>query len=327
MIKVNLLDNHFAVPIVKETTDTDTSASKVIQREAKKSARRLSRIVLLLIGVIGGSVASYMQRYEIVETLEQYTGPLNILPPRDIMQDAEVAEDVRQERIRQLYMLNTVRVQERDFLFLSRVDSTKNAMKDRIYLFQILLDGNDFSMKIYGKTEKDVAEFTKTIIDSRQVEDNKPSSIEPSTALKDKKFKRTLNGTLKGPGIASDADAAGVKTNFLEPDRTLKKIIEMAKANSLKVSQDPKMTTSKGVVMITHSGEFALEGTIASFTKYIHQINQLNLNVELTEYQIDYTNAELKKADKIKNDKDVATLKFNVLTPSKPAETHTPLAK
>ncbi len=317
MIKINLLHNDLTMPTPRERTGEEkaTTGSSTIQSEAKKSTRRFVYTVVLLLALISGGVALYMQRYEAVDFVEKFTGPLNILPPReDAGPSAEALEEARLEKIRQQYMANTSRIQNRDYKFMLRIDSLKS-VNAKIQVANVTLDNdNTFIIVLFGKTKNDIIEFTRIFFDYKPIEEFRPQEIKPSREMPGFGFNRTLQGSLRV--LSSDADS--VKTNYLELDKAKKKMLLLAKGDSLKITEEGKMTTSNGPVMTAYAGTYRLEGRMEKFFKFVHQINQLSLNIELTKYNIEYVpDYEKKKADKKKPKSDVVRIDYNVLVPTK----------
>jgi hypothetical protein len=318
MIKINLLHNDLTMPAARERTGEEkvVSTGKTIELEAKKSTRRLFLMVIFLVLLIAGAVGLYNQRYEVVAFVEPYTGPLNILPPREEAgPSAEVMEEMRLEKIRQQYMANTFRIQRRDLLFLTRVDSLKNT-KSRIQMASVTLDNdNSFILELFGKSESDLVEYTKIFLDYKAIDELKLQDVRRSKEMPGFGFQRTLQGSLRVPAF-DEADT--LKTNFIDLEKAKKKMKLLAKEDTLKTDEAGKMTTSNGVVMTTHSGKFLFEGKVDRFLRFARKLNRMSLNIEFTKYSITYVpEGDKKKADKKKQKPDSVIMDYNILIPAK----------
>ncbi|HMV26910.1 MAG TPA: hypothetical protein PKA26_08535, partial [bacterium] len=79
---------------------------------------------------------------------------------------------------------------------------------------------------------------------------------------------------------------------------------------------DGKMTSSKGVVMSTHSGELKLEGSVSDYFKYMAKLNEMRFNFEIGEIDIQYADySARRKADKKKLVPDTIFMKYSILLP------------
>lgn len=313
MIKINLLRNDLSTPATRDRTGEllMPASNKTISQEAKKSYRRFIMLVIFLIVFIGGSIYGYLERYAVVAFVEQYTGPLNILPPQETGPSAAELEEQRRERIRQLYMSNTVNVQTRDFQLLKTIDSL-NTVSKNLWITTLQLEGNDntFNMEIYGKTEKDIAQFTKDIKGVGVIESIRPQANKPGTAVPGFRFKTVIFGNLY-PAPSADKDTALMKPNYLSVPEVKKAMIQLSKKHKLKMTEEGSMNETRGVVMITHKGQFRVEGNYSDFLKYVKELNRLSLNMEWTKYNASYTAQKDKKNPK----PDILLLEYNVLSP------------
>lgn len=316
MIKINLLENHFAPPAQHEKTDSDTSAGKTITIEAKKSQRRLLFIILIFVALVGGLTYGWVERYAVVAWLEQYTGPLHLLPEQDMETAAKAAEEARQEKIRNLYMYNTIRYQERYRRFLFRTDSIVSANSQKWHLTSLGVEESNYAFDVFSKTQKDLEDFTVLFLESKSIDETKPQAIKPTSLVKGLGFKRTMSGTLKTVSTPSDSEIVALKIIYLDLEKAKQKILDGARNAGLKILQDGKMTSSKGVVMSTHSGELKLEGSVSDYFKYMAKLNEMRFNFEIGEIDIQYADySARRKADKKKPVPDTIFMKYSILLP------------
>lgn len=313
MIKINLLQNQLSTPVPRESlVKKDEPTGQTFRSAARKSGSRTLILTIVLLVLTGGSIGLFMERYAVVSWVEQYTGPLNLLTPVEDAPSPEMIEEQRRERIRQLYMINTVKQQNRDFQFLSRLDSLR-ARYTNIHVSGFVLDGNDYKIDFYGKTEKDVIEFTNAYLNAKAIEENRPDKIERDSKFAGFRLKRTLYGTLRVPP-AKEADT--VSTTYIPVDKAKKKIKLLALSDSLQTEEIGKPKESKAVIMTKHSTQFKFSGTSGNFLKFIATLSKLNLNVEMTSYDITFALRDPKQKDKKKIRPDVMLFDYNILIPT-----------
>ncbi len=317
MIKINLLENHLSVPEphAKAVTSHDTSAGKTIRAEARKSYRFLIFLIILIIVIIAGSVFGYIYRYPVVEFVEQYTGPLNLLspPPEEI--PLEVLEEQRRERVRIRYMDNTFKIQKRDLHFIKKLDSLDKA-DDRLWISNMTLDGNDFNIDAFGKKDDVFAALSKNIILIPSVETVKPSEVKVSSVAKGYSLKSNITGSLRIPPESPEESLKPHKT-FLSTDQVKKQIESLAAKYKIKLSEPKPMAHNKGVVMDKYRGHLRLEGLSSDLISFFSDFASQSINAEWISYNFVYTYQKFKKALK----PDVCTLEYDVLIPPKAAET------
>ncbi len=318
MIKINLLQNQLSTPVAKETLlKKDDPTGQTFRSEARKSGARTIKLVVVLLVLIGGSIWLYMERYAAVGWVEQYTGPLNILPAQEEAPTPEMIEEQRRERIRELYMVNTIKQQSRDLQFLTRLDSLRMTSAN-VFVSSFILDGNDYAIDFYGKTEKDVTEFTNAYLNTRLIDETKPEKIERDAKIAGFRFRRSLTGTVKAPP-ASENDT--VSTTYIPIDKAKKKIKLLALADSIKAEEIGTPKESKAVIMTKHSTQFRFSGETKNFLKFIATLGKLNLNVEMTRYEFTYTVRDPKQKDRKKIKPDVILFDYNILIPTSVSDT------
>ncbi len=311
MIKINLLHNQLSTPLAHERTgETMLVSDRTVASEARKSSRMVLIMTILFLALIAGLLAVYMNRYRVVAYLEQYTGPLNILAPETTEPTAAQVEEERRTKVRQLYMLNTIRIQSRDFRFLHKLDSlarSANPKNPRIAL--LLLEGNDFELHLYAKNAKEIKDFTKTAYGLGSIEIISPEEPRPNRTLPGYRFFSVAAGSVRVPAQA-EGDTVTVATRFVDIDKMKKTISELAAKNALKTSEQDEMKVTKGVVMNKHRIGMRLEGSSQDFLKFLRQLNALSLNIEELKYGITYGDPKDKRRKP-----DVIEFDFNVLMP------------
>lgn len=313
MIKINLLHNQLSTPVARESTlKKDDPTGHTFKSEAKKSGSRIMKLTFTLIILIAGIIWLLMERYTVVTWVEQYTGPLNILPPVEQGPTPEMIEEQRREKIRELYMVNTVRQQTRDIQFMSRLDSLR-FNNTKVFVSNFTLDGNDYAIDFYGKTEKDVIEFTNAYLNSRVIDETKPEKIERNSKVAGFKFKRTLLGTLRLP---ASLETDTIRTTYIPVDKAKKKFKLLALSDTLQAEELGKSKESKAVIMTKHSGQFKVSGKSENFLKFASTLSKLNLNVEMTRYEITYALRDPAQKDPKKIKPDIVLLDYNVLIPT-----------
>ncbi len=313
MIKINLLQNQLSTPVARENlVKKDEPTGQTFRSEARKSGSRFMKLTLFLLVLIGGIIWLYMERYAVVSWAEQYTGPLNILAPVEEAPSPEMIEEQRRERIRQLYMANTLKQQNRDFQFLSRLDSLRFKHAN-VFVSNFILDGNDYTIDFYGKSEKDVIDFTNAYLTAKTIDETRPDKIERDSKISGFRFKRSLYGTLRVPP-AKEGDT--VATTYIPVDKAKKKIKLLALADSLQTEEIGKPKESKAVIMTKHSTQFKFSGTSGNFLKFIATLSKLSLNVEMTRYDITFALRDPKQKDKKKIKPDVMLFDYNILIPT-----------
>lgn len=292
-------------------------SDRTVASEAKKSSRVLAVMMILILAIIGGSIAVYMKRHEVVAFVEQYTGPLNLL---EADQPAEPTpaqlEEERREKVRQLYMLNTLRIQNRDSKFLSKLDSlarTNNPKLPRIT--SVVLEGseNAFELALYGKTAKEIKDFTKTLYEIGWIESIRPDEPQPNRKLAGYRFFSVASGSVRVPP-AAEGDST-VDTHYGDVAKVKKTVFDLAAKYNLKASEQDEMNMTRDVAMTKHRLGLRLEGASVDFLKYIRQINSLSLNIEQLKHGIVYGDPKDKRRKP-----DVMELDFNILIPVLPAD-------
>jgi hypothetical protein len=258
-----------------------------------------------------------MERYAVVSWAEQYTGPLHILAPVEEAPSPEMIEEQRRERIRQLYMANTIKQQTRDFQFLSRLDSIRSK-HGNVFVSNFILDGNDYTIDFYGKTEKEVVDFTNVYLNTKVIDETRPDKIERDSKIAGFRFKRSLYGTLRVPP-GKEADTAA--TTYIPVDKAKKKIKLLALADSLQTEEIGKPKESKTVIMTKHRMQTKISGTSSHFLKFIATLSGLNLNIEMTRYDIAFALRDPKQKDKKKIKPDVMLFDYNILIPTAVSDT------
>ena len=313
MIKINLLHNQLSSPAVRENVvKKDDPTGQTFRSEAKKSGSRVIKLTFTLIAIIGLCIWLYVERYKVVNWTEQYTGPLNILPPIEKEPSPEMIEDQRREKIRQLYMTNTIRQQNRDIQFLSRLDTLRST-SPMIFVSTFTLDGNDYSIDFYGKSEKEIIEFTNAYLNAKVIDETRPEKIERDSKIAGFRFKRTLSGTLRVPA-AADTDT--VNTVYIPIDKAKKKIKLLALSDTLRSEEIGKSKESKSVVMTKHSEQFKIFGKSENFVKFARTLSRLNLNVEMTRYELSYALRDSRQKDPKKIRPDEVLFDYNILIPT-----------
>ena len=308
MIKINLLNNQFEAPLQAEvSTDTKESVARVIKQEAKKSSRRVVVLMIIFMIIIFGGISLFIYRYEAVAFVEQYTGPLNLLAPVEEGPTAEQLEKQRQEKIRQLYMDNTIRLHRRDISFFTFIDSLIKTTP--VFVRYATLDNNDYSIEFFGRTEKEMKDFTAAFLTFKVLESNKINEIEPGSRVPGFRFRRVLNGTLRVPAVV--AEVLDVKTTYLMVDKSHKKLQLIALESKLKLAVSRDLKSVKGVVMTKYSGEFKIAGAPDAYLKFLTKVNGLYLNIEFTHHEITYPR---------KSEAGTITVGYNVLIPTDMAE-------
>ena len=318
MIKINLLQNQLSSPVSKESLiKKDEPTGQTFRSEARKSGARTIKLTLTLMAVITLCIWLYMERYAAVAWVEQFTGPLNLLAPLEEIPSPEKIEEQRRDRIRQLYMVNTIKQQARDHQFLTRLDSLRSSSAN-VHISNFELDGNDYGIEIYGKTEKDVSEFTNLYLNTKFIEENKPEKIERSSKIAGFRFRRSLIGTLRVPP-GNESDTAS--TTYISIDKAKKKIKLLALADSLQAEEVGTAKESKAVIMTKHSAQFKITGETRNFLRFIGILGKLNLNIEMTRYEMTYALRDPKQKDKKKIKPDVILFDYNILIPTTVSDT------
>lgn len=318
MIRINLLQNQLSTPVARENIlKKDDPTGQTFRSEARKSGSRIIMLIVILIAVLGTGIWLYMDRHAVVNWVEQFTGPLNILEPVEEGPSPEMVEEQRREKIRQLYMANTIKQQTRDIQFLIRLDSLRLG-NPNIFVSTFTLDGNDYAIDFYGKTEKDVIGFTNAYLNAKAIEETKPENIERNSKIAGFKFKRALLGTLRLPA-GNESDTAA--TTYIPVDKAKKKIKLLALADTLQAEELGKSKESKAVIMSKHSAQYKISGKSESFLKFITTLSKLNLNIEMTRYELTYALRDPKQKDRKKIKPDVILFDYNILIPTTVSDT------
>ncbi len=318
MIRINLLNSQHAVAHTRDRTgETVLGSERTVSTEARKSSRMVWILTVGLILLIVGGIMLYTKRYEVVAYLEQYTGPLNILPVQEVALSAEEIEEQRRDKIRQLYMTNTYRIQGRDLFFLSKMDSLRGEARKPGYprIASLSLEGNDFVLDVYARSIKEFAELTKAVVTVYTVEAVKPYDPKPSKAMAGYRYYRPVEGTLRIPSSA-ETDTSLVETRYASLDKARKMVTDLAVKNRLKAEEQDEMKLTKGVVVNKYRVGLKLEGASSDFFKFLKQLGALSINVEQAKCGIVY--AEQRDARKPRP--DVMEFDYNVLVPVRVTE-------
>lgn len=314
MIKINLLENHQTVPETHRKTAGESTGETVIKKEARKSSRFLLYLVISLIIIIGLSIAGYIFRYEVVSFAEQYTGPLNLLEPVEPEISADRLEELRRERIRTQYMVNTYSIQTRNQGFLERIDSIDQSV-DPLWISSFSLDVNDFKIEIYGRNEKVFTDFTKQVVLAPNVESVKPSDSKATSVMRGYSLKKTITGSLRV--ISESKHDTAVTPLFLSKDSVILNMNSLAAKTGIKLKAESQLAQNKGVIMNKFSGHVRAEGLSSQLMLFLREFNLKKLNCEWVKYDLTYTVQKGKRKTK----PDTLLMDFEILIPNKPNDT------
>lgn len=309
MIKINLLKNDLSMHGPRERqVFVVESATDVIKLEAKKSSRRVVFFMILFTLLIGGTVMGYINRYPLVAFVEQYTGPLDILPPQVVPLTQEQIEQMRREKRRMNYVHNTILNHERDYRFLLFLD-TSNANNPNVWLSSVDLDGNDFTLDMFGKAENDLKAYSNQITQLDLVKSRDPKDIKSSSAVPGYAFRRQMLGVLVSPQV-DENDSSTVSAAFPDVKKTNSIIRELAVRNLSKATLEERPGQTKGVIFDKYSSTLRVESSASDFLKFLKKLQQEPLNFELTKYTVNYT---VQRTGRPKP--DVIAVEYNVLIP------------
>ncbi len=309
MIKINLLKNDLSMHGPRERpVFVVESATDVIRLEAKKSSRRVVIFMVLFTLLIAGGVLGYINRYPLVAFIEQYTGPLNILSPQVVPLTQEQIDQMRREKRRMDYVRNTLLMHERDHRFLLFLD-TSNTNNPNVWLSSVDLDGNDFTLDMFGKTENDLKAYSNQVTQLDLVKSRDAKDIRSSSAVPGYAYRRQMLGVLISPQI-DETDSSSVSVAFPDVKKTNGIIRELAVRNLSKASLEERPGQTKGVIFDKYSSTLKIESPASDFLKFLKMLQQQQLNFEMTKYTINYT---VQRSGRPKP--DVAALEYNVIIP------------
>lgn len=318
MIKINLLHNQLSTPVARESVvKKDDPTGQTFRSAAKKGGARVMKLTILFIAIIAGGIFLIMERYTVVNWVEQYTGPLNLLAPVEEAPSPEMIEEQRREKIRQLYMANTIRQQTRDIQFLTHLSALRQS-KSAIFVSAFTLDGNDYAIDFYGKTEKEIIEFTNAYLNSKTIDETRPEKIERDSKIAGFKFKRSLSGTLR---LTTGAETDTISTVYIPLEKAKKKVKLLALSDALQADDTGKSKESKGVIMGKHSVQCKITGQMENFLKFATTLSKLSLNIEMTRYEITFALRDPRQKDIKKMKPDVILFDYNVLIPTTVSDT------
>ncbi|MBL7994523.1 hypothetical protein JNM05_04050 [bacterium] len=313
MIKINLLHNQLSTPVARESAaKKDEPTGQTFRSAARKGGARVMKLTILFISIIGGGIFLVMERYTVVNWVEQYTGPLNILPPVEEAPSPEMVEEQRREKIRQLYMANTIRQQTRDIQFLNHVNTVRLS-NPAIFVSEFTLDGNDYAIDFYGRTEKEVIDFTNAYLNSKTIDETRPEKIERDSRIAGFRFKRSLTGTLR---LTTGAETDSISTVYIPLDKAKKKVKLLALSDALQADDTGKSKESKGVIMGKHGVQCKITGQMENFIKFATTLSKLSLNIEMTRYEITFALRDPRQRDIKKMKPDAILFDYNVLIPT-----------
>ncbi len=315
MIKINLLENHLSVPESQHRHLGETTGETVIRKEARKSYRFLIIMICVLTGLVGLSIAGYIFRHEIVSFAEQYTGPLDLFEPVEPEISGELVEEMRREKIRNEYMINTYALQRRNYVFLSRVDSVDQA-NDQLWISVLNLDVNDFKVEAFGRNENQFTEFTKQLVLTPYVESVKPSDSKATSVMRGYTLKKTITGSLKVLTEVLPDTASAPK--FTTKDSALIIMNQLAAATGIKLKTESQMAQNKGVIMNKFRGHARAEALSSQLMLFLKEFNSRKLNCEWVSYQLTYAAQKGKRKTK----PDTLLLDFEIFIPNKSSDPH-----
>lgn len=311
MIKINLLKNDLSMHAQREVSALGTeSATEVIQLEAMRSSRRVYKFMIVFVILIGAAVTGYLYRYPIVEFVEQYTGPLNLLPPQVKPLTQEEIEQLRQKKRRDDYMRNSLMDRERDYTFLHSLD-TSNANNPAVWLASVDVDGNDFTLDMFGKTENDLKAFSNFITQLPVVKNRDAKDVRSSSAIPGYSFRRQMLGALV-VSQTNDEDTTEVHVSFADVKKAHQMVQTMAKKKLPKVTAEAKESIQKGVDFDAYAATIKIEASSAEFLRFLKDLKGEKMNFEFSRYTINYT----VQTNPSRPKPDIISFEYNVLTPA-----------
>ena len=303
MIKVNLLNNELSAPPARQADPLENTSELLIQAVAKKSKKRLVKFLVILLVIVCSGFAAFLNRLELLDYLEQYTGPIPIL---EIERKGDKAKELELYLSQVKYMHSQLWKQGRDFSFLNNFNQVAFSFP-KLQLASIEILDHDFLIKVLNNSRFEVTKFTKKMESVKEIDS--VYSINTIPEYKDRNFK--LSTEIMGQLDTRAKRDSSEKFNFKNRIASEQNIYSLLEKNRLTLTDTLSFDPKQVIIFYKYKKELKFEGGINDFMQFYLDLITESLPIEVIKIRIEIQPVERKQRARINK----YMIQYNILEP------------